>query len=338
MLHPLSFLAVLPPLGSRDSYLRTYVAPLPIAVLAVALALYLGAVSRSNRLHPRHPWPAGRTAAFVGGIAVTAIAVCSFLGAYDTTLFWDHMVQHLLLIMVAAALFAVSSPVALLWRATTGAMHRLVTAALRSTTGRVVGHPVTAFVLYAVIVPVTHLTIFFNWAVEYRVLDDVEHFLFVGVGYLFWRQIFGADPNRYRAHPAVRALYLFLAVPVDTFVGLSLDSESHEIFPALAALHRTWGPSLVMDLHVGGVIMWVGGDCLMMLGFIPVIVQWVHLEERRATRADRELELYFPAECPAGQPTAGFALGRYETRAGGAQGGAPAEPVTPGVPGEPGGH
>ncbi len=305
--------ALLPPLAGGQ-FLRVDLSPAPIAVLSCALALYLWGVGRQNRLHPRHPWPAHRTAAFVGGVGVSAVAVVSFLGAYDRTLFWDHMIQHLLLIMVAAILFAASSPVDLVWRATAGAAHRRVTALLRSRLARVAGHPVTAFVLYGLFVPVTHLTILFNWAIEYEAVDQLEHLLFLAIGYLFWRQIFGADPNRYRMQPPMRALLLFLAVPVDTFVGLTLSLETSEIFPAFSAEHRTWGPSLLTDLHIGGVIMWVGGDVLMMLALIPVVVAWVRREERHATRFDRELETYFPHQSPLGQPTAGFALGRHRPR------------------------
>jgi cytochrome c oxidase assembly factor CtaG len=309
-----TFTGVLPALRGSQ-YLRTYLDPFLVVVLAGGLALYLWGVARNNRLHPRHPWPKSRIVLFLLGWAVTVVALLSFIGAYDSTLFWVHMVQHLMLIMVAAGLFAASSPVALAWRATTGDAHRRLTAALRSRAGTVVGHPATAFVLYGVLVPLTHLTVFFNWAIEYRAFDDLEHVLFIGIGYLFWRQIFGDDPNRFRTHPAGRALLLFLAVPVDTFVGLSLDSESREIFPAFTAMHRTWGPSLVMDLHVGGVIMWVGGDSLMMVALIPVVIQWVRIEERRATRVDREFDAYFPpVEHAGGQPTAGYALGTYVPR------------------------
>jgi cytochrome c oxidase assembly factor CtaG len=326
-------LAVLPPL-SGSGFLRTDANPAAVAVLCVGLGLYLAGVRRQNRLHPRHPWPARRTAAFLGSVVVNAVAVLSFLGAYDGTLFWDHMVQHLMLIMVGAILLAASSPIALLWRATTGGTHRRVTALLRSTPGLVAGHPVTAFVLYGVFVPLTHLTVFFGWAAEYSAVDQSEHLLFLVVGYLFWRQIFGVDPNRFRMQPPMRALLLFLAVPVDTFVGLTLDSETREIFPALAAEHRRWGPSLVTDLHVGGVVMWVGGDILMMLALIPVVVGWVRREERSATRFDRELQAYFPRDRPAGQPTAGFALGRHRTRAAPDSGGRPLteRPASPDPP------
>jgi putative copper resistance protein D len=307
--HLFPSLALLPPLAGGQ-FLRADLAPVPIVVLACGLALYLWGVVRQNRLHPRHLWSARRTAAFVGSTAVSAVAVVSFLGVYDRTLFWDHMIQHLLLIMVAAILLAASSPVDLLWLATSGPAHRRVTAWLRSGPARVAGHPATAFVLYGLLVPITHLTILFNWAIEYEAVDQLDHLLFLAIGYLFWRQIFGAEPNRYRTQPPMRALLLFLAVPVDTFVGLTLSLEKGEIFPAYTAERRTWGPSLVTDLHIGGVVMWVGGDVLMMLALIPVVLAWVRQEERRADLFDRELDAYLPRQLPGGQPTAGFALGQ----------------------------
>ncbi len=309
-----ALVAVLPPFTGHN-LLRTYLPAGPVAVLAAAAALYLAGVVRQNRLHPRHRWPLVRTGAFLGGVAVTAVAAFSSIGLYDATLFWVHMVQHLLLIMVAASLYAAGSPVALLWRATAGGAHRRIGQALRSRAGRIVGHPVTAFVLYGVLVPITHLTVFVNWAVQNRAVDELEHALFLAIGYLFWRQLFGADPNRYRGQPPIRALLLFLAVPVDTFVGVTLNSANHEIFPALAAIHRTWGMSLVADVRLGGVLMWVGGDTLMMVALVPVAVAWVRREERAAQRFDRELLDYFPAPAGlTGQPTAGFALGTYRPR------------------------
>ncbi|HVX19893.1 MAG TPA: cytochrome c oxidase assembly protein [Acidimicrobiales bacterium] len=296
---PLTFFADdLPPPLQHGRYLATQFDAVPVVLILGALALYVWGVVRNNRLHPRHRWSAGKTTAFVGGLAVTAVAIFSFIGVYDGVLFWDHMVQHLLLIMVAAALFAVGSPLDLLFRATTGTAHRWVVRGLRSPVATFFGHPVTAFVIYAVVIPVTHLTVFYDYTLQHEPVHNAEHLVFLGVGYLFWRQIFGSDPNRYRMHPGMKMLYLFLAVPIDTFVGLSLDNETHEIFSAYTTMHRTWGPSLVLDLHVGGVIMWVGGDTLMMLALVPVALQWLHMDERRARRADRELDRLLPDRDP----------------------------------------
>jgi putative copper resistance protein D len=264
---------------------------IPVVMMLGALALYLWGVQRANRLRPRHRWSGLKTAAFIGGMATTAISVLSFVGVYDRYYFWDHMVQHLLLIMVAAPLFAISSPLDLAFRSTTGTAHLVVTEVLRSRVAKVLGHPAVAFVLYAVMIPLTHLTVWYNYTLQHESIHNAEHLVFLGVGYLFWRQIFGSDPNRYRMHPALQFGYLFLAIPIDTFTGLSLDQAVHEMFPAYLALHPTWSQGrLTNDLHIGGVLMWVAGDTLMLWPMIPVALRWLHLEERRAERVDQELD------------------------------------------------
>jgi len=126
---------------------------------------------------------------------------------------------------------------------------------------------------------------------QHESIHNAEHLVFLGVGYMFWRQIFGSDPNCYRMHPALQFGYLFLAIPIDTFTGLSLDQAVHEMFPAYMAIHPTWGQArLTNDLHTGGVIMWVCGDTLMLWPMIPVALRWLHLEERRAVRVDKEID------------------------------------------------
>jgi cytochrome c oxidase assembly factor CtaG len=268
----------------------------PVAMIAIALVLYLWGVKRNNALHPRRPWSVGKTAAWIGALFTTAVSIFTFVGVYDSELFWVHMVQHLLLIMVAAPLFAVASPIDLAWKATTGAAHIAVTEALRSGVAKFLGHWAVAFVLYAVLIPISHLTTWYNLTLENAGLHNAEHLAFLLVGYMFWRQIFGSDPNCYRLHPAMQFVYLFLAIPIDTFTGLSLAGATKEMFPAYLATHRTWGPSYVNDLHIGGSIMWVVGDTLMLWPMVPVALRWMHMEERKADRIDRELDAQALAE------------------------------------------
>ncbi|HLG67650.1 MAG TPA: cytochrome c oxidase assembly protein [Acidimicrobiales bacterium] len=280
---------ILPALrGSR--FLATQWDVVPVAMILAALGLYLWGVARVNRTQLRHPWPGWKTTSWVAALLVTAFSIFSFVGIYDTELFWDHMVQHLLLIMVAAPLFAAASPLDLAWRATTGEARAAFTRLLRSRPSRAVASPVVAFVLYAVLIPVSHLTSWYNLTLEHESLHNAEHVAFLVVGYLFWRQMFGSDPNRYRMHPGLQLAYLFVALPVDTFTGVSLTNVRHELFPAYLASPRNWGPSLVQDLHIGGTLMWVGGDTLMMWPMVPVALKWMRREERRAERADREAD------------------------------------------------
>ena len=293
--------AGLPPLGGSQLF-STQFDFVPVAMVVVALALYLWGVRRNNALHPRHRWPVGKTIAWGGALCSTGVGIFSFIGVYDTELFWDHMVQHLILIMVAAPLFAVASPLRLAFNSTSGTAHIVVTEALRSRVAKFLGNPIVAFILYAVVIPVSHLTVWYNYTLTQESVHNAEHLAFLLVGYLFWRQIFGNDPNSHRLHPALQFFYLFMAIPIDTFTGLSLAGASHELFPAYFATHRTWGPSYVTDLHVGGDIMWVVGDTLMLWPMIPVALRWMHMDERRAVRVDRELDELALREAAAAGP------------------------------------
>jgi cytochrome c oxidase assembly factor CtaG len=291
--------AGLPPLRGSQLF-ATQFDFVPVAMIVAALALYLWGVRRNNTLHPRHPWSIGKTVAWIGALFSTGVAIFSFVGVYDGELFWDHMVQHLILIMVAAPLFAIASPLRLAFCSTSGTAHLVVTEALRSRVARLLGNPIVAFVLYAVVIPISHLTVWYNYTLTQESVHNAEHLVFLLVGYLFWRQIFGNDPNVHRLHPALQFFYLFMAIPIDTFTGLSLAGATREMFPAYLATHRTWGLSYVVDLHVGGDIMWVVGDTLMLWPMIPVALRWMHLEERKALRIDRELDAQAVAEATAG--------------------------------------
>jgi putative copper resistance protein D len=294
----------LPPLDGGQ-LLTLHLGVVPTVAVVVAGALYLAGERRVGRLDPARPWSRRRTTAFVAGLVVLLVATDTFLGRYGRELFWVHMVQHLLFVMVAAGCLAMGAPFELAARATTGRVHRWGAAFRRSGAGTVVDHPAFAYCCYAALVPVTHLTGLFNVTVRSPLADGVENAAFVVVGLLFWRQVAAVEPLPRTLHPGLRLLLLGLAVPVDTFTGLALSLASVELFPALAGVHRTWGPSLLTDLHVGGAIMWVGGDMLMAAAMVPVAVQLVRHEERRTREIDRELDAAQARDrAAAGGPTA----------------------------------
>ncbi len=282
--------AVTPPVLDWQRFAYVHFDVVPTVLIVLAGGLYLAGARRLNRLDPGSHWSTKRTVAFGLGLLVTFLAVDSFVARYSLVLFYDHMVQHLLFVMVAAPLFAMGAPAELLERATTGRAHDLVARGLGSRVAEVVAHPIVDFGLYAVLIPLAHLTGLFNMALVHPAVNYGEHLAFLGIGYLFWRHVVAIEPSRHRLVPGVRLLYLLFAVPIDTFTGLALSMTSHELFPALQQVHRTWGPSLLTDLHVGGVVMWVGGDALMAIAMAPVAVLLVRDEERKAAEIDRQIE------------------------------------------------
>jgi putative copper resistance protein D len=268
----------------------TQIAFTPSLLIGGAAALYLWGVKRVNRSESDAHWSPRRTAAFLGAMVLIFVSIELVIGVYDSELYWDHMVQHLLLIMVSAPLIAMGAPLELLRQATGGSLHKLVVGALDSKVGEVVLHPLVGFILYAVTIPVAHLTQFYNYSLVHDQAHDLEHLVFLVVGYLFWRPVVAIEPTRHPLNPWMRLVYLMAAVPIDTFCGLALTSASHELFPFYETFHRPWGPSLVTDLHIGGAIMWVAGDTLMILAMIPVVVQLVRAEEAKTREIDAALD------------------------------------------------
>jgi len=151
-----------------------------IPLLAAAIG-WLLLVRRVRRLHPATPVPVFRTAAFLGGLAAIALALMSGIERYDTTLFSVHMVQHLLLMLVAAPLIALSAPITQVLRiASPGARRRLLLPILSSSVVKALGHPVVAWLAFTLVLYVSHFSPLFEAALEDRFVHDLEHTLYLG--------------------------------------------------------------------------------------------------------------------------------------------------------------
>ena len=257
------------------------VALFPTALMVIAGLAYLLAVQRAPT------WPRSRTLLFMAGLVITFLGTQSVIGVYDHEYFSIHMVEHLLLIMVAAPLFAAGRPLELAQR-TGGATLRRI---LDSGAVRLLLHPLVGFGLYFVFIPFTHLTGFFNLMMTHEWLHHAEEIGFLVVGYLFFRPVLDAEDGA-GIHPGLRLVYVMAAVPVDTFTGLALAMSSHNPFPA----YNTDAPagstptSILDNVHLGGAIMWIGGDALMLLICVPIAIAWVRYETRRTRELDRELD------------------------------------------------
>ncbi len=265
----------MPPLTTRVALTTWQLLPAVTASIVVVAGLYGYGAWRVGRRHPRRPWPLARCAAFYAGLLVVAIALESSVGVYDDVLFTDHMVQHLLLVMVAPPLLIFGRPITLLLHASRNPLHSRVKRVLRSRAVTVITCPPAALGLYVVVITTTHLTPFMNLVLENQVVHDAEHVLYLVTGYLYFLPIIGSEPFRWRISMMGRYLLLMLAMPADAAVGVTLMITDHELFPAYADVGRTWGPSLVGDLNKGGVVMWIGSDIVMTVLAVAVSVPFV---------------------------------------------------------------
>ena len=227
---------------------------------------------RVRRRHPRRPWPLRRTIPFLLGLLVINLATQSGVGTYDDTLFWDHMIQHLMLIMVAPPLLVVGQPVTLLLHASRNPLHTGVKRLLRSRPVQWLTWPAFGVVAYAATIVGTHLTGFMNLVTEHDAVHEAEHVLYLVVGYLYFLPLIGKEPIRWKVSYPLRLFLLFIAMPVDAFTGVVLGSYQTDPFVPMDP--RTWGPSAVNDLHEGGAVMWIGGAAIMFVMIMVTFFQW----------------------------------------------------------------
>ena len=228
--------------------------------ILVPLVAYLAAVRRVDAAHPANPVPRRRVAAWVGGLAVLAIALCSSVDVYSQVLFSVHMVQHMLLVFVVAPLLCLGAPMTLLLRVATPEQRtHLILPVLRSRPLRALTHPVVDWILFTTVMWVTHFSPLFELALENGWVHVFEHALFLGAGYLFWWPVVGADPGPRPLSYPVRLGYVLLQMPQNAFLGLTLFTASQALYPFYASLTLPWLPDALSDQHLGGGLMWVAG-------------------------------------------------------------------------------
>jgi len=269
---------MLPTFGLSAVATQWQFAPVVTGVVAVSAVLYGWGVVRIARRHPVRPWPLWRSALFCAGLLVIVIATQSGIGAYDDLLFYDHMIQHLMLLMVAPPLLIAGQPLTLLLHASRNPLHTWAKRVIRSRVASFLTWPVFGAVAYAVAVVAAHLTAVASYTEQYPAWHDAEHAAFLVIGYLFFLPILGTEPIRWRLSYPVRFVLLLLLMPIDTFTGVVLGYASASS-PGTPTGHRpVWAPAPVSDLHSGGAVMWIGGDAIMFGLMMIVFLMWARNE------------------------------------------------------------
>jgi putative copper resistance protein D len=265
--------------------------PVIAGSLLAAAVVWLFLVRRVARLHPGRPVPIARSAAFLGGLAAIAVALLSGIERYDTTLFSIHMVQHLLLMLVAAPLIALAAPVTQLLRAASpDARRRFVLPVLHSTAFAALGHPVVAWLTFTVVLWISHFSPLFDLALENPGIHQLEHVAFLVSALLFWWPAVAADPAPRRlAYPA-RAGYLLLQLPLGSFLGMAILFAATPLYAHYATLGTPYGISPLADQQLAGGIMWLAGDVVLIAAVLAVLAAWMRHEQRDAPAADRRAD------------------------------------------------
>jgi putative membrane protein len=266
-----------------------------LCALCVAGLLYVwGAIRCGGR------WAMWRTASFMAGLLVVALALTAGIDRYADELLSMHVLEHLLLILIAPALLLWGAPVRLALSASPRAGRRAIAGLLRSRAVRVLTRPAVGFVLFAAVVLGTHLTGAYQAALRNQTVHACEHAAYFWSGLLFGAPLLAADPVPRPPGAIARFSWLMaamvvMALPAGVFL---FDGHVHYWFyvaPA-HALHV----SALADQHTAGVLMLVGGGVVMGVLAIVIAMDAMLAEERRQQRRDTYAAAREPARELAG--------------------------------------
>ncbi len=265
-----------------------------VPLIGIGLAYVLGYRRLSRLSHTASSYRT-RGGLFIVGYTALVVALLSPLHALGEAYFSVHMVQHLLLSLVAPPLLLLSNsfPV-MLW-----ALPRHD----RLSVGRLLGqpgpirsglrwlmHPVIAWALFVGTQWVWHLPIGYNWALENRWAHYLEHLSFFATAIIFWWPVIGSAPLRSPLNFPARLAYTFLAWMPNSLLGAGLTLSRGVLYPHYIQTAQTSAIDPAVDQQLAGLIMWVPGDLLFAIILILLLVAFMRNEEHRAERIDRELD------------------------------------------------
>ena len=265
--------------------------PGPLAATVALAGAYVGGVRRLwARAGQGRGVRVGQTWAFAGAVVALLAALASPFDAVADALFSAHMIQHLVLILVAAPLLVLGNvTVALAW-APPLAVRRGVARWWNGAAGtprvvrgaaHVVATPAAAWVLHAAALVAWHVPALYQAALVHPAAHALEHVSFLATAYLFWWRV--AQPAGRRALGDVAAIPYVMSMGVlGAAMGALLTFSRSPWYPLHGAGARAWHTTLLADQQLAGLVMWVPAGLVYLAAALAVAARWMLADGRRA--------------------------------------------------------
>jgi cytochrome c oxidase assembly factor CtaG len=255
--------------------------PTLLLLLAIGALLYWWGTQYSIATGLARHLPPWRRLCFGGGLLGVFLALQSPIDVWATLYLWAHMVQHLLLIYVAAPLLLLAAPLMPTWRALPLDARRstlrwlLVHRRLRRAALSVAhfcGAPGGAWLLFVANFLLWHLPAPFDLALRNQIVHDAEHVLFLATAMLFWAQIIPSVPLRPRLGYGAQACYAVSAGFATQIVALALTYSVSPIYTYYVALHPGGVHAALVDQSSSGALMDLVG--VIVFGGLFMLLLW----------------------------------------------------------------
>lgn len=232
--------------------------------------------------------PHWRFYSYCGGLAALFLALISPLEALGGSLFSAHMVQHEVLILVAAPLLVLGQPMlAWLWALPPAWRRRVGGWGRRApvrTSWRLISHPLSAWLLHAAAVWIWHTPRLYQATLVSEAAHALQHASFFGTALLFWWTLLHPDRHRRLAY-GMGVLYLFTTAVYGSALGALLTFATRPWYPAYAERAAAWGFTALEDQQLGGLIMWIPFGTVYTAAALALFARLVLTLDRRGAAA-----------------------------------------------------
>lgn len=256
----------------------------PDVVVPIVVATFLYVVgARRLRRRSRHHTALGARAIFcyAAGTLFLIVALVSPLAALGARLMSAHMLQHVLLMLVAAPLLVLGRPlVAMAWAFPRGVRLRLgftLTRPAVRRSWRVLSNPYYIWVMHAAAVWLWHAPPLYEATLHSSLVHALQHVSFFGTALLFWWAALEFGRRRSRAGAGV--LYLFTTAVHGSVLGALLTFSTAIWYPAYAIGAPEWGLTALEDQQLGGLLMWVPAGLIYLVAALAMLATLFHSDE-----------------------------------------------------------
>ncbi len=260
--------------------------PAPSIYIGIALliAVYLYAVGPLRRkYHLANSVKRSQVVLFVAGMLIMFLALASPLDELgDEYLFSAHMVQHLLITLVAPPLLLLGTPGWLL--------QPLLRNRALFTIGKVLTHPFVAFFLFNVDFGLWHAPLLYNATLANENLHIFEHLLFIVTATLYWWPILSPVEELPRLSLGGQVLYLFLSGMPSVALGAGLTFMQPLYAPYIQQPIRAWGLSPATDQQLGGLIMWVPVNIIFIIVVSVLFIRWMQMQDEKQRLEEAQID------------------------------------------------
>jgi putative membrane protein len=219
--------------------------------------------------------------AFAGGWLTALAAVSPPLDEWSEQSMAAHMVQHELLMVVAAPLIAISAPmVAALWAMPAGFRARTIDAVRRtgvSTTWTMVTSPAAVFLFYAAALWIWHIPVLYDLALAHEAVHVIQHLCFFATATVFWWGI--AHGRHGRAGYGAAVIYVFATAVHGGLLGALLTVAPRVWYAPYLSAHPA-GLTALEDQQLAGLLMWIPASLTFAAGGLALFAAWLRQSER----------------------------------------------------------